>query len=100
MVDVMNDTGPPGFVPGANTDVTTLSNGTAWYYGMNKFIGSMGFAKAGDSVVKGECDTSSGGSKKHRLCWHLSDNVGGFRCGEETELNNSKDWQRMVFVRN
>ena len=100
MEDVMTETGPPGIEPGENSDVTHTANKTAWYNGINATLGSIGFAKGGDKVNKFACDLEKTGNEKMRLCWHLSPNFGGYRCGDAVGLNNDASWERLVFVRN
>jgi hypothetical protein len=97
--DVLKDTGPPGIEENQNTDVGTISNGSRWYFSDSPGTSSMGFAKASDKIRKHACDVEATGDGSVRLCWHLSANFGGFRCGETLWLNDSIDWERVVYVR-
>ena len=100
--DVLRDTGSPGDQDGENTNITTVSNGSEWYYGLRGATrGSMGFFRAGDDARKNTCDPLTTGAADQRLCWHIGINidVGGFRCGETRFLNDSIEWERLVFTR-
>ena len=84
-------------------DATTVhvANGTAWYFNTDF---SWGFAKQGDAVSKGQCDTATGTNPEQRLCWHTGAGTpgnlfGGYRCGVTTSLNGSTAWQRVVLHR-
>lgn len=91
LADATMDTGS------ADNGLTTTSNGAEWYYNSDY---SWGFGGLGDSVRKFECD-SLGSDERDRLCWHtLASDVGGFRSGSNTSLNNSTDWTKYVFVAN
>lgn len=79
-----------------------VANGVGWYFnnGPSSEHGfSWGFIKAGDSVVKNNCDTAKSGANDERLCWHLNDD-GGYRCGVATGLNDSEDFERIVYTAN
>jgi len=69
-------------------------NGSRWYYS-DDF--SFGFAPAGAPLNREPCDTA-GADPELRLCWHTID-VGGWRCGATTGLNQSGAWQRVVLHR-
>lgn len=90
------------FDTGVNMDVTHIANGVGWYFNDNGAVDdqgdSWGFVRAGDSVLKDNCDEDTSGANDQRLCWHLSNNVGGYRCGVEEGLNNSPDYERIVFM--
>lgn len=91
LLDATSDTGA------ANNGLTTTSNGSEWYYNPNY---SWGFAGLGDAVSKTQCDTN-GPDDRDRLCWHtLASNVGGWRSGDNRFLNNSSDFEKLVFVAN
>src|SRR6266853_272442 len=84
-------------------DATTVhvANGTGWYFNTDF---SWGFAKQGDAVSKGQCDTATGTNPEQRLCWHTGAGTpgnlfGGYRCGVTTSLNGSTAWQRVVLHR-
>jgi hypothetical protein len=79
---------------GTGNTVTT-SNGVAWYYDDQS---SWGFAPAGQTVNRAQCDINAGAD---RLCWHtLPLGIGGYRCGNNVNLNNATDWQRFVYHAN
>lgn len=82
------------FDTGNNTDVLHLANGVGWYF--SEAVGSWGFVRAGDSVLKTECDTDTSGANDERLCWHV--NGGGWRCGATQDLNGSVDFERIVYT--
>jgi hypothetical protein len=90
LADVTFDTGA------ANNGTTHIANGTEWYYAPNW---SWGFAAIGDTVSKNQCDTASGGVNNgaDRLCWHTINNAGGYRIGTIKSLNNSTDYERLIF---
>jgi hypothetical protein len=83
--DVLRDTGE-------NTNVTHIANGEGWYYNSNY---SWGFAKAGDSVIKNNCDSQFGNDDK-RLCWHTEGGniIAGWRCGEARFAGSG--WERII----
>lgn len=95
--DVTNDTG-------ANSNITHIANGVGWYF---NFAGgdasesgenAWGFVRAGDTVQKFNCDIDKSGANDQRLCWHLQDDVGGYRCGATEDLNNTGQYERIVYV--
>jgi hypothetical protein len=89
VLDATTDTGA------ANNGATTTSNGAEWYYHANY---SWGFAGLGDAVSKTQCDTN-GVTERDRLCWHtLAGDVGGWRSGDNTSLNSSTAFEKLVFV--
>lgn len=99
--DVTYDTGND------NPDVTHVANGVGWYFNekFNDFEetgGAWGFARAGDSVIKFNCDFDTSGANDERLCWHLQPDAGGFRCGATQDLNSmdegSENYERIVYV--
>jgi len=82
-------------------NVTHASNGAEWYYNG----GSMGFAGLGDTISQSSADVN-GQDERDRLSWHT---VGGYevlpslveygwRSGDNTSLNSSSEWLRMVLV--
>jgi hypothetical protein len=85
-------------------DVTHESNGANWYY--NDY--SMGFAGIGDTIRQLSADIN-GRNERDRLSWH-SDNPlgdpsgivvnGGWRSGNNTGLNGSTNWDRVVLTYN
>lgn len=95
------------FDTGESASVTHISNGVGWYFNISG-IGedaqgqnAWGFARAGDTVDKGNCDTDNSGENDERLCWHLQRTVGGFRCGTVIGLNvgpPSAAYERIVYT--
>ena len=85
------------FDTGINEGVTHIANGVGWYFN-NSGLFSWGFVKAGDSVRKDNCDTDTSGANDERLCWHLDG--GGFRCGVTTFINESTEFERIVYSAN
>ena len=68
---------------------TTKENGCFFYHWKNH---SFGFS--GSSLVQlGTADLSEG---KDKISWHLTGR-GGYRCGSLTSLNESKEWEKMLF---
>ena len=80
------------FDTGQNFDVTHEANGTAFY---NADSYSLGFAPAGESVFKYQCDTVGGDG---RLCLHTFDWVGGYRINDINGLNSSTDYEKLAFT--
>ncbi|CAF1340422.1 unnamed protein product [Adineta ricciae] len=72
---------------------THAANGANWYYSSSY---SWGFAKIGDSVARGSCDTESPNGS-HRLCWHTSPGDGGYRCGTVQSLNTNSAWEKVIY---
>jgi len=100
--DVTFDTGDD------NNDVTHVANGVGWYFNFNGGADSdngenaWGFVRAGDSVNKSNCDIDSSGANDERLCWHLQNSVGGYRCGATEDLNTPEEggdsFERIVYM--
>ncbi len=68
------------------------ANNVGWYFN-NDY--SMGFAPQGEAISRGQADTLPGAT---RLSWHtLSQNSGGYRCGDVTGLNGSTSYERVVY---
>lgn len=88
--DVLFNTGA------SNNGVTHSANGSEWYYAPQW---SWGFAGAGDTVNKTQCDTN-GLNERDRLCWHTYDFVGGWRAGAFTNLNDDTLWIKEILVAN
>lgn len=84
------------FDTGDNEDVLHVANGVGWYFNTTT-TESWGFVRAGDTVIKRNCDIDTSGANDERLCWHLSD-VGGYRCGATENLNGSVDFERIVYT--
>ncbi|MBP6013223.1 MAG: PEP-CTERM sorting domain-containing protein [Alphaproteobacteria bacterium] len=89
-VDVLFDTGT------GDSTTTHAANGSEWYYAATW---SWGFAGLGDTVSKGQCDTN-GGTERDRLCWHTLDFVGGWRSGDNTLLNESTEFTKVILQAN
>ena len=99
--DVTFDTGND------NNDVTHIANGVGWYFNDGGIMGeeegdAWGFVRAGDSVQKNNCDVDESGANDERLCWHLQEDTGGYRCGVMQDLNQfdegSEDYERIVYM--
>lgn len=86
---------------------THQANGVEWYY--NGY--SMGFAGAGDTIQQNTADINGSAyayqtPERDRLSWHTGGGYkvaptavnGGWRSGNNIELNSSQDWQRYVLV--
>jgi hypothetical protein len=80
------------FDTGVNSDVTHNANGAEWYNADNF---SWGFAPGGESVSKGECDTTEGDG---RICLHTVNGAGGYRINDNFSLNSSNDFEKLVFT--
>lgn len=74
---------------------THPANGVDWYFSDGY---SWGFAPEGVGVSRTQCDTNNDQGDE-RLCWHTLE-VGGWRCGSATGLNNNGSWERLVYMRN
>ena len=85
-VDALFNTGA------ADNGITNIANGTGWY---NADDWSFGFAPAGEAVSKNECDTDVGVG---RLCIHTLTFSGGYRINDLLGLNNSTDYEKLVFT--
>jgi hypothetical protein len=85
------------FNTGNNEDVLHVANGSGWYFNTTS-VESWGFVRAGDSVIKDNCDVDTSGANDERLCWHL--NTGGYRCGVTEDLNSSSSFERIVYSAN
>jgi len=96
------------FDTGQNGNELHIANGVGWYF---NFIGgagvdfgenAWGFVRAGDSVAKENCDIDSSGANDERLCWHLQDDTGGYRCGATEDLNDADEggdsFERIVYM--
>lgn len=75
---------------GANTSNTHLVNGSQWY---NSDLWAFGFAGPDDQVTLSSCDIGEGSD---RLCVHTFSAVGGFRVGENMNLNSDTEWEIVV----
>jgi hypothetical protein len=81
---------------GAGSTSSHDANGTSWYYNTDS---SWGFFHIGDGVRRYTCDTETGAYPGERLCWHTGDGSlsGGYRCGTETGLNDTRAWERVIY---
>jgi hypothetical protein len=85
--DVFFDTG--------TSNTTHSANGVGWYFNDDY---SMGFAGDGDPVDRDECDVAGSPNNTYRLCFHtMHGSSGGYRCGEVEDLNDSDEWERLIF---
>ena len=79
-----------------NGNLTThTANGVNWYFSDSY---SWGFVVAPEPVSRSSCDTA-GSRAETRLCWHTGGGNmnGGYRCGAQSGLNGSQDWERLVY---
>jgi len=88
-----------------NQDELHIANGVGWYFnadGLGEEGNAWGFVRAGDSVDKNNCDTDTSGANDERLCWHLQEDTGGYRCGVMQDLNEgdegSENYERIVYM--
>jgi len=92
------------FDTGNNLNVTHIANGVGWYFNISApgensaGENAWGFVRAGDSVSKNNCDVEDSGAADERLCWHLLIGEGGYRCGVTEDLNESTDFERIVYT--
>jgi len=87
--------------PGDSSNDSHGANGAEWYFnlgGEGSGSDSWGFAGSGDSLERGNCDDASGANPELRLCWHLQEAAGGYRCGSDTGLNLSDQWTKFVYT--
>jgi hypothetical protein len=87
------------------------ANGVGWYFDEDF---AWGFAPEGAPIELSVCDTydinnGTDASTPLRLCWHTvgadlgygSDTFyGGFRCGADTDLNDSSSFERVIYQAN
>ena len=83
--DALNATGA------ADNGIFTTSNGTDWFYNDRW---SWGFKPIGVPFRKFEC----GGSAVGSMCIHTYDFVGGFSINTIAFLNDSREYEKLVFV--
>ena len=83
--DALNPTGA------ADNGIFTTSNGTDWFYNDRW---SWGFKPIGVPFRKFEC----GGSAVGSMCIHTYDFVGGFSINTIAFLNDSREYEKLVFV--
>jgi hypothetical protein len=75
---------------GSNTP--HVANGVGWYFADDW---SMGFAPEGETIYRYSCDIETE-KVEERLCWHTVGYDGGFSCGVQRWINDSKSWERFV----
>ena len=68
-------------------------NGVYWYYTEST---SIGFSSLND-ITQNTCDNNNGVSPGKKICWHLEQNVGGWRCGSATTLNYDTTYYKIIF---
>lgn len=74
------------------TSTTHTVNGAEWWFSHNW---SWGFTALGDTVNNNQCDTSD---SPLSMCLHTLDGVGGYRINNITGLNNSTQYEKLLFV--
>jgi len=77
-----------------------LLNGAYWYYTLvttHPTHGSIGFAPT-NIINQNSADYGTEGEQ--RLSWHLIANIGGYRIGNDTSLNNSSAYLKQVWTWN
>jgi hypothetical protein len=70
-----------------------FSNGAYWYNCIGK---SFGYA-ASPSIILNSADTSSD-LCAYRLSWHVDQNVGGYRAGCTTGLNDNQRYYKQIYI--
>ena len=69
-------------------------DGVYWYDYSGK---SFGFAGS-STIYLSSCDYGQGANDcSSRLCWHLDQNVGGYRAGCATGLNSDSTWTKVIY---
>lgn len=77
-----------------------LLNGAYWYYTLVTTVsyeGSIGFAPT-NTINQSSADFGTTGEQ--RLSWHLIENLGGYRIGDDTSLNDSSAYLKQVWTWN
>jgi hypothetical protein len=69
-----------------------VANGVGWYFANDW---SMGFAPERVTIYRYSCDIKTE-KVEERLCWHSVGYDGGFSCGVQRWINDSKSWERFV----
>lgn len=78
----------------ANINITLLDNGAYWYFTRNY---GFGFAP-NSTILLSTCDKFDT-SNKLRLCWHLDQNLGGWRLGSLVWfLNTNNNFSKYLFI--
>lgn len=74
-----------------------IAQGSKWYFS-TLYPYSWGFAKEGSTLNRDwSCDTKDSEGET-RLCWHTQIDNGGWRCGSKESLDESDDWEKLVFT--
>jgi hypothetical protein len=108
-IDVLAATTVADFFTHTSEDATHASNGSQWYFNG----GSLGFAGLGDTINQNQADINGLG-ERDRLSWHTNGPGGfigeysspathvrfGWRSGNNTGLNGSTEWDKIVFTGN
>ena len=69
-----------------------LSNGVYWYFSPGYSFGFLGNADLHQNAA------DIGGTLPYsRLSWHIDQNIGGFRAGLHTYLDNDHSWQKSIY---
>jgi hypothetical protein len=84
--DAFADTGA------ADNGIFTTSNGSDWFYADSW---SWGFKEIGAPFTKFQCSFTAPNAS---MCVHTFDSVGGFSINDITGLNNSQEYEKLVFV--
>ncbi len=88
------------FEEGTSFSGSHNANGSEWYFSDSW---SWGFANGGDAVARISCDIpeffSGGANLDLRLCWHTGGGNmnGGFRIGTSIFLNDSADFEKVIY---
>jgi hypothetical protein len=88
------------FEEGSDFSGSHNANGSEWYFSDDY---SWGFAKGGDPVFRSSCDIGeffgNTDNLDLRLCWHTGGGNmnGGFRIGATIFLNNSPDFEKVIY---
>jgi hypothetical protein len=107
-IDVLAAVRTVDFITHTAQNATNTFNGAEWYYNG----GSLGFAGLGDTIQQSQADVN-GLSERDRLSWHTDGGsfIGeynlspvnlryGWRSGNNLSLNNSDDWDKVIFTVN
>ena len=79
---------------GHNSNTHTV-NGAEWWFSPNW---SWGFTALGDTVRNFECNVDA--SSPLSMCLHTTGNTGGYRINDISGLNDSVDFEKLLFVAN
>ena len=79
-----------------------IANSVKWYFDQQKGVNcfpktcSWGFARSNDTIDRNNCDIN-GMNSPFRLCWHTAYSSGGYRCGNNTNLEDNQEWEKLIF---